>query len=94
MFLELGLMPVILKIVSKNVFERFYTDSFFRFVSPSYANVFRSFEVILNYCLQIYLEHTLFHYEALGGMALLIFAAVAMSFEAKMKYRFGKRWYF
>ena len=81
-------------IVSKNVIKTLYTDSFFRFVSPSYANVFRSFEVILNYCLQIYLEHTLFHYEAVGGMALLIFAALAMSFEAEMKYRFGRRWYF
>ena len=94
MFLELGLMPVIFIIVSKITFKRLYTDSFFRFVSPSYANVFRSFEVILNYCLQIYLEHTLFHYEAVGGMALLIFAALAMSFEAEMKYRFGRRWYF
>jgi len=50
--------------------------------------------VILNYCLQIHFEHTLFHYESLGGMVLLVFVAVAMAFEAEMKYRFGDMWYF
>ena len=50
--------------------------------------------MILNYCLQIHFEHTLFHYESLGGMVLLVVVAVAMAFEAEMKYRFGDMWYF
>ena len=39
--------------------------------------------MILNYCLQIHFEHTLFHYESLGGMVLLVFVAVEMAFEAE-----------
>ena len=66
---------------------------FYRFVSPSYANVFRSFEVILNYCLQLKFEHTQFHTESLGGIAFLILAVLTMSFEIKLRRKLGHIWY-
>ena len=98
MFWELGLTPLRIGNYFDNSTQvnilKYIHLFYFRFVSPSYANVFRSFEVILNYCLQIHFEHTLFHYESLGGMVLLVFVAVAMAFEAEMKYRFGDMWYF
>ena len=66
----------------------------FRYVSPSYANVFRSFEVILNYFLQLKFEHTLFHFESVGGIMFLLLAVLSMSFEMRMRQKFGERWYF
>ena len=52
-----------------------------KFVSPSKANVFRSFEVILNFVLQITIEHMNFHLIALLGIACLLLAVVATGFE-------------
>ena len=52
-----------------------------KFVSPSKANVFRSFEVILNFVLQITIEHMSFHLIALLGIACLLLAVVATGFE-------------
>ena len=72
----------------------YYILHTFRLVSPSYANVFRSFEVILNYGLQIKFEHTLFHAESLGGISLLLLAVIAISFEMKLRRRYAHVWYF
>lgn len=52
-----------------------------KYVSPSKANVFRSFEVILNFVLQITIEHGSFHLIALLGIACLLLAVVATGFE-------------
>ena len=65
-----------------------------RLVSPCYANVFRSFEVMLNYGLQVKFEHTPFHAESLGGIAFLLLAVVTMAFEIKLKRKFSHIWYF
>ena len=58
----------------------FYTIAM-KYVSPSKANVFRSFEVILNFVLQITIEHGSFHLIALLGIACLLLAVVATGFE-------------
>jgi predicted transporter len=60
-----------------NLSQRFL----FRWVSPSKANVFRSFEVILNFVLQLHFEHTLFYPENAVGIFFLMAAVVIMAYE-------------
>ena len=69
------------------------SENSFRWVSPSKANVFRSFEVMLNYLLQVVVEHTMFHFGCAVGIGLLTVSVVCISFETKImqKYR-GKYW--
>lgn len=59
-----------------------------RWVSPSKANVFRSFEVILNYSLQILLEKMVFHPTDVAGIVMLLLAVVATGFETEVMARF------
>jgi hypothetical protein len=63
-------------------------------VSPSKANVFRSFEVILNYGLQLALEHTAFHVSSLFGIAMLLIAVVATGFESDIMRRYKRTYSF
>jgi len=56
-----------------------------KWVSPTKANVFRSFEVILNYALQIFLEHLTFHPEHIVGIFFLLLAVLATGFEQEVK---------
>eukprot|EP00095_Tigriopus_kingsejongensis_P001150 maker-scaffold628_size122696-snap-gene-0.30 protein:Tk01150 transcript:maker-scaffold628_size122696-snap-gene-0.30-mRNA-1 annotation:"transmembrane protein 20" len=64
-----------------------------RFVSPSKANVFRSFEVILNFILQVELEHTPLFPSNFVGIFLLLLAVVSTGFESEVMKRLGhKRW--
>jgi hypothetical protein len=60
---------------------------FFRWVSPSKANVFRSFEVILNYILQLFLEKMVFHPTDLVGIFFLIMSVIATGFEKEVMSR-------
>ena len=55
-----------------------------KWVSPTKANVFRSFEVILNYLLQIFLEHHAFHYSDILGIFSLLMAVFATGFEQEV----------
>ena len=55
-----------------------------KWVSPTKANVFRSFEVILNYLLQIFLEHHAFHYSDILGIFALLMAVFATGFEQEV----------
>jgi drug/metabolite transporter (DMT)-like permease len=55
-----------------------------KWVSPTKANVFRSFEVILNYALQICLEHLIFHPTQIIGIVFLLLAVLATAFEQKV----------
>ena len=63
----------------------------FRFVSPSKANVFRSFEVILNYVLQLELEGTTFHVSNVFGIMFLLMAVFATGFESEVMSRVSHR---
>lgn len=58
-----------------------------KWVSPTKANVFRSFEVILNYLLQIFLEHMIFHPTDIIGIISLLCAVVATGFEQEVMSR-------
>ena len=44
-----------------------------KWVSPTKANVFRSFEVILNFLLQIFVEHKAFHPTSVIGKSNIWF---------------------
>ena len=55
-----------------------------KWVSPTKANVFRSFEVILNYLLQIFLEHQTFHPLSIIGILCLLLAVLATGFEKEV----------
>ncbi len=63
-------------------------------MSPSKGNVFRSFEVILNYVLQLQLEHSIFHSSSIVGIMLLLSAVVFTGFETEMMTRFSQRFKF
>ena len=66
-------------------YSRNYTNSiFYRWVSPTTANVFRSMEVILNCVLQIELEGMQFHPTAILGIICLILAVILMAREQKI----------
>ena len=71
----------------------FYTIAM-RYVSPSKANVFRSFEVILNFVLQITIEHGSFHLIALLGIACLLLAVAATGFESEAMRKWRARFKF
>ena len=62
-----------------------------RWVSPSKANVFRSFEVILNYALQLHFEHTKFYPENAIGIFLLVAALIIMAYEKEAYKKFNSR---
>ncbi len=64
-----------------------------RWVSPSKGNVFRSFEVILNYVLQLVLEHTAFHLSSLFGIGLLLAAVVCIAVETEIMERYSGRFW-
>ena len=70
------------------------SSRFCRWVSPSKANVFRSFEVILNYVLQLTLEHMVFHGISVIGIMFLLCAVVSTGFESEVmnKYRQRYKW--
>lgn len=55
-----------------------------KWVSPTKANVFRSFEVILNYVLQIFLEHMIFHSTDVIGILFLLLAVLATGYESEV----------
>jgi hypothetical protein len=57
-------------------------------VSPSKANVFRSFEVILNFVLQIHFEHTKFYNENAVGIVFLLAAVLVMAYEKEAMKKF------
>ena len=61
--------------------------NFHRFVSPSLANVFRSFEVILNFALQVILEKSPYYNINFVGIALLLMAVLVMSYENRAQIR-------
>ena len=66
-----------------------------RWVSPSKANVFRSFEVILNYMLQLFLEHdTLFHFSNVVGICFLLLAVFSTGFEYEVMNRYKNKFKF
>ena len=67
---------------------------FFRWVSPSKGNVFRSFEVILNYVLQLVLEHTAFHFTSVFGIGFLLAAVVFIAAETEVMERYSDRFCF
>ena len=68
-----------------------FTFPISRWVSPSKANVFRSFEVILNFVLQLHFEHTSFYPENAVGMVFLVSAVVIMAYENDVVKKFGHR---
>ena len=55
-----------------------------KWVSPTKANVFRSFEVILNFLLQIFLEDKPFHPTSIIGIFFLLMAVLATGFEKEV----------
>ena len=68
-----------------------YTNAV-KWVSPTKANVFRSFEVILNYLLQIFLEHHSFHLSDIFGIFFLLMAVFATGFEQEVMKKHLHRW--
>ena len=68
-----------------------YTNAV-KWVSPTKANVFRSFEVILNYLLQIFLEHHSFHPSDILGIFFLLMAVFATGFEQEVMKKNLHRW--
>jgi len=63
-----------------------------KWVSPTKANVFRSFEVILNYLLQIFLEHHSFHPSDILGICFLLMAVFATGFEQEVMKKNFHQW--
>ena len=63
-------------------------------MSPSKGNVFRSFEVILNYVLQLVLEHSTFHPTSVVGITLLLAAVGFTGFESEAMERYSARFKF
>lgn len=60
-------------------------------MSPSKGNVFRSFEVILNFVLQVTLEGVVFHWACVLGIALLLAAVGMAGFETEVTQRLRGR---
>ena len=56
-------------------------NDFFRRISPTEANVYRSLEVVLNYVLQICLEHMVFHPTDVVGILFLTLAGITIYLE-------------
>ena len=52
-----------------------------RRISPTEANVYRSLEVVLNYVLQICLEHMVFHPTDVVGILFLTLAGITIYLE-------------
>ncbi len=65
-----------------------------KYVSPSKANVFRSFEVILNYVLQVTIEHMAFHGVSVVGIGCLLVAVAATGFESEAMRKWRPRFPF
>ncbi len=64
-------------------------------MSPSKGNVFRSFEVILNYVLQLELEaDSVFHPSSVVGICVLLCAVTLTGFENEAMQRFSSRFRF
>ncbi len=62
-------------------------------MSPSKGNVFRSFEVILNYVLQLCLEHTLFHFSSVIGIACLLASVIFIAAETEVMNKYSRRFW-
>ena len=62
-----------------------------KFVSPSLANVFRSFEVILNFTLQVKLQGYPAYAINFVGIALLLTAVCMMSYENKAQAKWRRK---
>ncbi len=60
-------------------------------MSPSKINVFRSFEVVLAFVLQLWLEHSELHYSSLYGLALLLSAIALTGFETEVMAKYSER---
>ena len=71
-------------IVLLGMLENFCDTMAVKYVSPTKVNVFQSIEVILNYSIQIHLEHHLFHPSDIAGLFLLLIAVNATIFEHKV----------
>ncbi len=63
-------------------------------MSPSKGNVFRSFEVILNYVLQLLLEHSIFHVSNVFGIGFLLAAVIFIAFETEVMEKYAGRFFF
>ena len=70
----------------------FYTVAV-KYVSPSKANVFRSFEVILNFGIQVKYEGTVVHFSSVAGIALLLVAVLMTGFEGDVMKSRLKKWF-
>lgn len=73
--------PALLFVVMMGILGNLLYTVAMKWVSPSKANVFRSFEVILNCFLQIAIQHYEFHPAMVGGVVLLMLSVGAMSAE-------------
>ena len=60
-------------------------------MSPTKANVFRSFEVMLNYILQVTVEHVAFHFGCTVGIGLLTLSVLCISMESKISEKYGRK---
>jgi len=80
---------ILLSITGLGLFGNMCYTFAVKFVSPSLANVFRSFEVILNFVLQVQLEKMAAHDINFVGIVLLLLAVIVMSFEAKALHKWG-----
>ena len=60
-------------------------------MSPSKANVFRSFEVMLNYVLQVTVEGAAFHYGCTVGIGLLTLSVLCISMESTVIAKYGSK---
>ena len=79
-------------IVLAGIFENFCDTVAVRQVSPTTVNVVQCFEVIVNYGLQIWLEHHSFHPSDIFGIFLLLVAVTATGIEHKVMKRNLPRW--
>ena len=71
-------------IVFAGMFENFCDTVAVTLVSPTRVNVVQCFEVIVNYGLQIWLEHHSFHPSDIFGIFLLLIAVTATGIEHKV----------
>ena len=79
-------------IVLSGMFENFCDTVAVKWVSPTKVNVLQCFEVIVNYLLQICLEHYSFHPSDILGIFFLLMAVNATGFEHKVLNRNLHRW--
>ena len=82
---------IVLTICAMGLFGNIVYTTAMKYVSPTKGNVFRSFEVITNYVLQIYLQGCTYHPSAIFGISFLSMSVVLIGSESILRTKLANR---